>query len=120
MKFIYLLASAAAGWWLGTRATERIVDQRFAEWERRHRAVPAPAPAATPAATAAPATTLDEELSPEIIMVLSAAVAAFLGKKARIRQVRRIPTVGFNPWAQQGRATIQASHNLNLPRHGGE
>ena|ERR1019366_9735205 len=50
-----------------------------------------------------------EELSEELILVIGAAVAAYLGKKAHVRQVR---LVGSLPWAQQGRVTIQASHNL--------
>jgi methylmalonyl-CoA carboxyltransferase large subunit len=41
--------------------------------------------------------------------VIGAAVAAFLGKKAHVRQVRLL---GSHPWAQQGRVTIQASHQL--------
>jgi methylmalonyl-CoA carboxyltransferase large subunit len=53
-------------------------------------------------------------VSDEILVVLSAAVAAFLGKKPRIRQVR---LVGSSAWAQQGRVTIQASHAL--PVHHG-
>jgi methylmalonyl-CoA carboxyltransferase large subunit len=53
-------------------------------------------------------------VSDEILVVLSAAVAAFLGKKPRIRQVR---LVGSAAWAQQGRVTIQASHAL--PVHHG-
>jgi methylmalonyl-CoA carboxyltransferase large subunit len=47
-------------------------------------------------------------------VVISAAVAAFLGKKPHLRQVR---LVGTSSWSQQGRATIQASHAL-VTRHG--
>ena len=50
-----------------------------------------------------------EGLSEEIVLVISAAVAAFLGKKAPIRQIRLL---GSTAWAQQGRVTIQASHTL--------
>lgn len=45
----------------------------------------------------------------ETLMVISAAIAAFLGKKAPIRQIRLI---GSAAWSQQGRVTIQASHAL--------
>ena len=45
----------------------------------------------------------------EMVLVIGAAVAAFLGKKAPIRQIRLL---GSAAWAQQGRVTIQASHNL--------
>jgi len=52
-------------------------------------------------------------ISEEILAVISAAVAAFLGKKPRIRQIRLL---GGTAWAQQGRVTIQASHALTA-RH---
>jgi len=54
-----------------------------------------------------------EGLSEEILLVIGAAVAAFLGKKPRIRQIRLL---GTTAWAQQGRVTIQASHALSA-RH---
>jgi methylmalonyl-CoA carboxyltransferase large subunit len=41
--------------------------------------------------------------------VIGAAIAAYLGKKPHIRQIRLLGTTG---WAQQGRLTIQASHAL--------
>jgi methylmalonyl-CoA carboxyltransferase large subunit len=50
-------------------------------------------------------------LSEELVLVISAAIAAFLGKKAHIRQIRLI---GSGVWAQQGRVTIQASHALSV------
>jgi methylmalonyl-CoA carboxyltransferase large subunit len=53
-----------------------------------------------------------EGLSEELVVVISAAVAAFLGKKPHIRQIR---LVGTTAWAQQGRVTIQASHALSVP-----
>ncbi len=54
-----------------------------------------------------------EELSEEILLVLSAAIAAYLGKKAPIRQIRLLRS---DAWAQQGRTTIQASHALQPDR----
>jgi methylmalonyl-CoA carboxyltransferase 12S subunit len=42
--------------------------------------------------------------------VIAAAVAAFLGKRAHIRQIR---LVGSASWAEHGRVTIQASHALS-------
>jgi methylmalonyl-CoA carboxyltransferase 12S subunit len=65
----------------------------------------APVTAPLPEQPAAPAG-LDEEL----IVIISSAVAAFLGKKPHIRQIRLI---GSAAWAQQGRVTIQASHALS-------
>jgi methylmalonyl-CoA carboxyltransferase large subunit len=70
-----------------------------------------PAVAAAPARPAAPAPPV-EGLSEEIVLVIAAAVAAFLGKKAPIRQIRLL---GSAAWAQQGRVTIQASHTLEAP-----
>jgi methylmalonyl-CoA carboxyltransferase large subunit len=50
-------------------------------------------------------------LSEELILVISAAIAAFLGKKPHIRQIRLLGSVA---WAQEGRVTIQASHALSV------
>lgn len=54
-----------------------------------------------------------EPLSDEVVVVLGAAVAAFLGKKARVRGIQLL---GSAAWAQQGRVAIQASHALNSSR----
>jgi LPS O-antigen subunit length determinant protein (WzzB/FepE family) len=53
-----------------------------------------------------------QEVTPETIAIIAAAVTSFLGKKVKIRHARRIDS-GTTPWAQQGRAIIQASHNLS-------
>ena len=45
----------------------------------------------------------------KLMAVLAAAVAAYLGKKPRIRSVR---VVSSPEWARQGRLHIQASHAL--------
>lgn len=45
----------------------------------------------------------------DLILTISAAVAAYLGVKPKIRQIRLVS----NPqWVQHGRATIQASRKL--------
>lgn len=49
------------------------------------------------------------EIAPGILLAISAAVAAFLGKRATIHQVR---LSGTTAWAMQGRATVQASHGI--------
>src|SRR5262245_8182966 len=70
------------------------------------------APLASARATAVTAVApapVAEGLSEEIVLIIGAAVAAFLGKKAPIRQIRLL---GSSAWAQQGRVTIQASHTL--------
>jgi methylmalonyl-CoA carboxyltransferase 12S subunit len=54
---------------------------------------------------------VEQGLSEELLLVISAAIAAFVGKKAHIRQIRLI---GSAAWAQQGRVTIQASHSLSV------
>ncbi len=59
-------------------------------------AVAAPAPA--------PAAITEEEL-----LAISAAIGAYLGVRAHIRQIRLVST---SAWAQQGRVSIQASHRL--------
>ena len=73
-------------------------------------AVPSAAPAQTDMPAGAPSSRADG-LDEELVLVISAAIAAFLGKKAHIRQIRLI---GSGAWAQQGRVTIQASHALSV------
>jgi methylmalonyl-CoA carboxyltransferase 12S subunit len=73
---------------------------------------PAAAPEAVVAETPAPAPPQAEGLSEELVLVIGAAIAAFLGKKPHIRQIRLL---GSAAWAQQGRVTIQASHALSVP-----
>ena len=50
-----------------------------------------------------------QEISPEIVLAISAAVAAFLGKRATIRQIR---LTSSNAWSAAGPATMQASHAI--------
>jgi methylmalonyl-CoA carboxyltransferase 12S subunit len=59
------------------------------------------------AAAGTPAPPTAAPLSEELVMVIGAAVAAFLGKRPHIRQIRLLRS---DAWAQQGRTTIQASH----------
>jgi len=65
---------------------------------------PAAAPA-TAAATEAPQPAITEEE----LLAISAALAAYLGVRPHIRQIRLISTTA---WAQLGRVSIQASHRL--------
>jgi methylmalonyl-CoA carboxyltransferase large subunit len=55
-----------------------------------------------------------DKVTPEILVVIAAAVTAFLGKKVRIRSAKMLqsPYEVVNPWTQQGRVFVQASHNL--------
>jgi methylmalonyl-CoA carboxyltransferase large subunit len=91
------------------------IRRELAQLGERVAALEAAAGARPAAATpAAPLPAEPEGLSEELVLVLSAAIAAFLGKKPHIRQIRLLGTAA---WAQQGRATIQASHALPV-RHG--
>ncbi len=55
-------------------------------------------------------TNAEEGTPPEIVLAITAAVAAFLGKRATIHQIR---LTGTTAWAMQGRATVQASHGIS-------
>lgn len=115
-----------AGWLAGAAMSRRMVRsevQRLESLIARGNGKTAPAPAAVvpppaPVVAAAvpkpPEPAVAEEVSPEIIMVLTAAVAAFLGKRARIRGARLVRTAPSSAWAQQGRVFVQASHNLGV------
>jgi len=52
-------------------------------------------------------------ITEELVAAISAAIAAYLGVKPQIRQIRLVSGAA---WAQQGRVTIQASHTLAV-RH---
>jgi hypothetical protein len=56
------------------------------------------------------------EVTPETLVVIAAAVTAFLGKKVRIRSAKMLqsPYEIFNPWSQQGRALVHASHHPRI------
>src|SRR5208283_5651270 len=56
-----------------------------------------------------PGPTVHGEISSEVLLAITAAVAAFLGKRATIHQIR---LTGTTAWAMQGRATVQASHGI--------
>ncbi len=72
-------------------------------------ALDAPAIAAATPAAEAPA----EEISEDILLVISAAVAAFLGERAHVRQVRLLHS---DAWAQQGRVSVMSSHRWAVHR----
>ena len=48
-------------------------------------------------------------MTEEEMIAVSAAIAAYMGVRAHIKQVRLVST---SAWAQQGRVSIQASHVL--------
>jgi len=59
------------------------------------------------------------EVTSQTVLIIAAAVTTFLGKKVRIRSAKLLQTPYeiINPWAQQGRVVIQASHNLTQRGH---
>ncbi|HTQ53270.1 MAG TPA: hypothetical protein VMI94_02355 [Bryobacteraceae bacterium] len=118
MGLILLPLGIFAGWIAGATLSRRMIRREVARLEAMIAPPPAPhPPPAVPAALPAPQAAAMEkpgELTPEIVMVLSAAVAAFLGKRARIRSARLVRTAPSNAWAQQGRVFVQASHNLGV------
>jgi methylmalonyl-CoA carboxyltransferase large subunit len=52
----------------------------------------------------------EEGISEETLVAISAAIAAYLGERVHIRQIRLIST---SAWAQVGRASVQASHHVH-------
>lgn len=83
---------------------------RLEKLERQPVAV-APLPSApTASAVDVPQQPAVEAISEEVLLVISAAVAAFLGERGHIKAVR---LVGSARWAQEGRVSIQASHRLS-------
>jgi hypothetical protein len=57
-------------------------------------------------------------VTPDVLLIIAAAVSTFLGKKIRIRSARMLqsPYEIVNPWSQQGRVSVQASHTLRWER----
>jgi hypothetical protein len=58
----------------------------------------------------------EEQVTPETLVVIAAAVTAFLGKKVRIRsaKVLRPAHAGASAWSQQGRVLVHGSHSLRM------
>ena len=56
-----------------------------------------------------------EEIAPETLATIAETITGLLGRKVHIRSVKVLPAPDavVNPWAQQGRAVVQASHNFS-------
>ncbi|HJV66511.1 MAG TPA: hypothetical protein VJ550_12300 [Geomonas sp.] len=54
----------------------------------------------------------DGVITPELLLVMSAAIAAYLGRTVRIRQARFLGVQQGNSWGQSGRVILQTSHYL--------
>ena len=80
--------------------------------DQQELSIPVPGFAASP-------TTHATEVPAETLLVIAAAVTVFLGKKVRVRsaQMLQTPFEIVNPWSQQGRVIVQASHNLSPRGH---
>jgi methylmalonyl-CoA carboxyltransferase 12S subunit len=81
------------------------LSSHIAFLEQRNGAATAPR-AAAPAVREEPA---PEGITEAELIAISAALGAYLGVRAHIRQIRLVSTAA---WAQQGRVSIQASHRL--------
>ena len=105
-------------------ATIKALEAQVAELSKSAAPRPVAAPkVAAPAAAAQPNKESNKEpnkaeVTPEILVVLAAAVTAFLGKEVRIRSAKMLqsPYEVVNPWSQLGRVVVQASHNLHIRR----
>jgi len=111
MGLLLMPLGIVAGWIAGAAMSRRIVRQ---ELERL--GLGQPPPPVTMIPPAPPVAAPVAEISTETILILSAAVAAFLGKRAHIRSAHLVRTAPSNAWAQQGRVFVQASHNLGVVR----
>ena len=60
----------------------------------------------------------EEQIPPEMLVVIAAAITAFLDTNLRIRSVRLLqsPNAAVSRWSRQGRASVLASHNLRSKR----
>jgi methylmalonyl-CoA carboxyltransferase large subunit len=67
------------------------------------------APSQLAAAAPADVEPVPAGITEEELLAISAALGAYLGVRAHIRQIRLVSTTA---WAQQGRVSIQASHRL--------
>jgi len=73
-------------------------------------APPAPVPVPVPVKKEAPPKKAQPAMTEEELLAVSAALAAYLGVRVHIKRIRLLST---HAWAQQGRVSIQASHNLH-------
>lgn len=60
----------------------------------------------------------EDAIPAEILAVIAAAATTFLGANLRLRSVELLhsPHESVSRWSRQGRASIEASHNLRSKR----
>jgi hypothetical protein len=126
-----LITGYVAVYLLLQRSLNRTVEKLRGEWAEEFRSLmvaarlegkqapelsPSDVPVSHPIAMPLPTASViakKEEVSPETLLLIAAAVTAFLGKKVRIRSAKMLYShESFNAWSQQGRAVVQASHNV--------
>jgi len=101
---------------------QRQMDSLSANVRSLERTADEPSAADAAAARAAQAknrvTQASDEITPETLATIAETISALLSRKVHIRSVKILetPTGIANPWAQHGRAVIQASHNLAQQR----
>ena len=103
METIDQLRAEIAGLAARLEALEAAVGRTAKPAQDGH--VPPPAAETKPAPQPQP-----EPIPEDVLAAISACVAAFLGERVHIRQIRLVASPA---WAQQGRVYIQASHTLH-------
>ena len=58
----------------------------------------------------------ETEITEELLAIMSAAIAAYLGKNVRICRARFISNQGPSTWSQMGRVSIQSSHTFSTTK----
>jgi methylmalonyl-CoA carboxyltransferase large subunit len=91
------------------RKEVELLSARLAELEGRNGTGKPAVATAPPKPAALPSTPEAQGISDEELLAISGALAAYLGVRVHIRQIRLISSPA---WAQQGRVFIQASHRL--------
>jgi len=129
LMYLFTAALVIAGWVEALISSRRMLQRSCAElrleFQRQIDSLSASVRALQQAADARTATapevlSLREgqapgEITPETLGTITEAVTALLGRKVRVRSVKILPTPDaiVNPWAQHGRAVVQASHDFS-------
>jgi methylmalonyl-CoA carboxyltransferase large subunit len=94
------------------RLESQLVDV-YAHEDEEQSLEPAPGRDGSPSRPSLPAegrkADVESGIDPDVILAISAAVAAYLGERAHVKQIRLISS---QAWGQQGRVSVQASHAL--------
>jgi methylmalonyl-CoA carboxyltransferase large subunit len=88
----------------------QVQAQLAALTERLERLEAAAPPPPLPAPHTAPPKPAGPDIAEDDLIAISAALGAYLGVRVRIKQIRLLSS---HAWAQQGRVSIQASHNIH-------